>query len=352
MDEMGHGTANGDVLHRIEAEATVDERVTDPVCGMSVDPRKTAHHAEHAGMPYHFCSSGCRTKFVSDPQRYLTHVADLRAAIPRAEVRGHAQTSQGRSSSPGATVEASAPNGTIFTCPMHPDIEQNRPGPCPICGMALEPVLVSATIEPNHELLDMSRRLWIGAAATLPVVGLAMAGDVADLSPLLSPHASVWCQFILGSGVVLWAGWPFFVRGWHSVLSRHLNMFTLIALGAGVSWLFSVVATLAPGLFPPAFRGADGDGRRLLRSILRDRGPGASWSSPRIAGARQHERRFARTPLVDAEDSAGASVRTGSKSMFRWRAWVSATRCASGRERGSRSTVWSRAVRARWTSRW
>src|SRR5215831_8426775 len=151
-----------------------------------------------------------------------------------------------------------APDGTIYTCPMHPQIRQNGPGFCPICGMALEPELVAAEAAPNPELADMTRRFWIALVLTLPVLSLEMGGHLTNLHALLGQKWSNWLQFFFATPVVLWGGWPFFVRGWQSLLTRNLNMFTLIAMGIGVAWLYSVVAILLPGLFPPAFRSPDG----------------------------------------------------------------------------------------------
>jgi Cu+-exporting ATPase len=207
--------------------------VKDPVCGMSVDPATAKHRTEHAGAAYYFCSAGCRAKFEADPQRYLAP--------------------------PPATPAAPIAEGTIFTCPMHPEIRQVGPGSCPICGMALEPATVTADSGPSHELIDMTRRFWIGLVLTLPVLALEMGAHlVPALHHLVPPRVSVWVQLALATPVVLWAGWPFFVRGWQSLLTRNLNMFTLIAMGTGVAWIYSVVAALAPDIFPPAFRGADG----------------------------------------------------------------------------------------------
>lgn len=207
-------------------------QVIDPVCGMSVDPQKTAHHASHAGSDYHFCSAGCREKFVADPQRYLN-----KAAAPIAQDQP----------------------GTIWTCPMHPEVRQDHPGACPICGMALEPAMVTADKGPSAELIDMTRRFWIGLALSLPVLVLEMGGHLFPaLHHLIPMKASIWIQFALATPVVLWAGWPFFQRGWASLKTRNLNMFTLIAMGTGVAWLYSVVAAVAPGIFPDAFRAADG----------------------------------------------------------------------------------------------
>ena len=162
----------------------------------------------------------------------------------------------GAARSPGKSP--SAPDGTIYTCPMHPQIRQVGPGFCPICGMALEAEVVSAEAAPNPELADMTRRFWIGLVLTLPVLALEMGGHLTNLHVLLGQTWSDWLQFVLATPVVLWGGWPFFVRGWQSLVTRNLNMFTLIAMGIGVAWLYSVVAILLPGLFPPAFRSPDG----------------------------------------------------------------------------------------------
>lgn len=148
--------------------------------------------------------------------------------------------------------------GTVYTCPMHPEIRQIGPGSCPICGMALEPEVVSLDTGPNPELVDMTRRFWIGLLLTIPVFVLEMGGHLVDLHGVIRQQTSNWIQLVLATPVVLWAGWPFFERGWKSIVTRHLNMFTLIAMGTGVAWLYSIEATLAPGLFPEAFRSHDG----------------------------------------------------------------------------------------------
>src|SRR5215211_2353757 len=222
--DRGHGSG--------DAAAGTGHRVKDPVCGMSVDPHTAKHRAEHGGRPYYFCSAGCRTKLLADPARYLD---------------------------PAATAKAEpVPEGTVYTCPMHPEIRQVGPGSCPICGMALEPVLVSQEAAANHELIDMTRRFWIGLALAAPVVTLEMGGHLTGLDRIVPRQTSSWLQLALATPVVLWAGWPFFVRGWQSLVTRNLNMFTLIAIGTGVAWLYSIVATLAPGAFPAAFRSHDG----------------------------------------------------------------------------------------------
>ncbi|MDF3075480.1 MAG: hypothetical protein K0S54_3147 [Alphaproteobacteria bacterium] len=212
--------------------ASTHAAAVDPVCGMTVDPRSTPHKAHHGGVEYFFCSGGCREKFVADPARYLQPQPNT-AARP---------------------ADAKA----IYTCPMHPEIRQIGPGPCPICGMALEPLTISADAPPNEELIDMKRRFWIGLALALPVFALEMGGHLIDLHHLIAPAISNWLQLALATPVVLWAGWPFFVRGVNSLRSMNLNMFTLIALGTGVAWSYSVVATSAPQIFPPSLRGMDG----------------------------------------------------------------------------------------------
>ena len=205
----------------------------DPVCGMSVDPATARHKAEHGAATYYFCSTGCHDKFVAEPARFLA-------------------------ASTGTPAPTPAPAGAIYTCPMHPQVRQAGPGNCPICGMTLAPETVTADTGPSPELIDMTRRFWIGLVLAVPVVALAMGGHLTNLHMLLSPVILNWIELVLATPVVLWAGWPFFERAWASIKNRSLNMFTLIAMGAGVSWAYSVVATVAPGLFPPDFRGMDG----------------------------------------------------------------------------------------------
>jgi len=214
---------------------------TDPVCGMTVDTTadtgRGAHRAEHAGTRYHFCSARCRERFLAEPARYID---------------------EQRPSSGGEHAAAETDAGAIYTCPMHPEVRQRGPGACPICGMALEPETVTADAPPNPELADMKRRFWVGAVLTVPLLVLEMGGHAVDLGQWLGQQLGNWLQLALATPVVLWAGWPFFVRGWASVVSRNLNMFTLIAMGTGVAWAYSVVATAAPGVFPEAFRSAEG----------------------------------------------------------------------------------------------
>jgi len=222
-----HGAHGASCCSATKAD-TPTHAAIDPVCGMTVDPHTAIHRTEHAGHPYYFCSGRCREKFIADPDKYLD---------PK-------------------TVQESdpVPEGTIYTCPMHPEIRQVGPGSCPICGMALEPDVMTAETPPNPELADFRRRFWVGLVLTLPVFALEMGGHLFGLDFGLSRQASNGTQLALATPVVLWAGWPFFERGWASLRSRNLNMFTLIAMGTGVAWIYSVVATLAPEVFPAAFR--------------------------------------------------------------------------------------------------
>ncbi len=220
----------------------------DPVCGMTVDPAKAGPDATETwqGKSFYFCCSGCRDTFRTDPAKYANNPA--RAFVP------HAMPV--KSNKPNVPVAADA----IFTCPMHPEVRQVGPGPCPKCGMALEPLVATGEEGPNVELIDMTRRFWIGLVLTLPVFVLAMGEHVPGISlhALVAPATSAWIQFLFSTPVVLWAAWPFFVRGWQSLVSSNLNMYTLIAIGTGVAFSYSVVALLAPGWFPPEFRDMHG----------------------------------------------------------------------------------------------
>jgi len=226
----GHTHAGHD--HSSHGHHTHDgATVRDPVCGMTVNPATSKHRFDYRGETYHFCSAGCRTKFAADPLAYLEKDKRPKAAVPE---------------------------GAIYTCPMHPEIRQVGPGSCPICGMALEPEVASLDALPNPELADMTRRFWIGLVLALPAIALEMGGHLVGGHGLIDPTLSNWIQFAFATPVVLWAGWPFFVRGWQSLLTRNLNMFTLIAVGTGVAYVYSVVGTIAPGIFPAAFRGHGG----------------------------------------------------------------------------------------------
>jgi Cu+-exporting ATPase len=201
---------------------------------MTVNPQKMPHRAEYQGQTHYFCCAGCRTKFIADAQRYLGKETTAPALMP----------------------PEPKPEGTLYTCPMHPEIRQVGPGSCPICGMALEPVSAGEQTGPSAELIDMTRRFWIGAALAVPTVVLEMGAHFPSLNlhHYVWPQLSVWLQFLLATPVVLWAGWPFFARGWASVRNRSLNMFSLIALGVGAAYLYSLAATFASGLFPETLR--------------------------------------------------------------------------------------------------
>ncbi len=209
-------------------------KVLDPVCGMTVDPATSKHRFEYHGETFHFCSAGCRTKFAADPEKYLTEKTQQKAPEP------------------------ARPAGSIYTCPMHPEIRQVGAGSCPICGMALEPEVASLETGPNPELADMTRRFWIGGALALPAVVLEMGGHLAGPHNWIDPTVSNWIQLVFATPVVFWAGWPFLVRGWQSLLTRNLNMFTLIAMGTGVAFVYSLIGTIAPQIFPATFQSHGG----------------------------------------------------------------------------------------------
>lgn len=221
-DHSGHG----------ETTAPAKDHVIDPVCGMMVDIHAGKPTYEHEGHTYYFCSEGCRIKFAKEPERFL-------------DKKGEPEP---------------LPQGTLYTCPMHPQIVQEGPGHCPICGMALEPMGVPGEDELNPELIDFTRRLKLAVPLSAALILLDMGAHVFHLNPLpfLSPEGQQWLKLALAIPAVLWCGWPFFVRGFDSLRSGYLNMFTLIALGTGAAFLYSVVATVAPGLFPEAMRDEHG----------------------------------------------------------------------------------------------
>jgi len=257
------------------------EGLRDPVCGMAVTA-ESEHRTVHDGESYHFCSARCLEKFRASPDEYLAR----EPGEHHAHAHGHSQgTSAGglvagtyicpmhpevREDGPaacpkcGMALEPETPTAlatrTQYTCPMHPEIVRDKPGECPICGMALEPMTVTLEEEENPELLDMTRRFWVSVALTVPLVIVAMGGFVGlSFEWLATPRTLTWLELILATPVVLWGGWPFFVRGWQSLVSRNLNMFTLIGLGTGVAYGYSVVATAVPGFFPASFRDTHGE---------------------------------------------------------------------------------------------
>ncbi len=275
----------------------------DPVCGMTVDPSRAKATYEHAGKTYYFCCARCKEKFSAAPAKYLApktlvgiapmsaHAvtigpATLRASQPAAKITAApGATSKSasnehtcpmdpevRQEGPGdcpkcgmalePVIPALPVTKTEYTCPMHPQIIRDAPGSCPICGMALEPRTVSVGEEKNPELVSMTRRFWVCVALTVPILVVAMADVVPGLSAMMqvaSPRTWQWAEFILATPAVLWGGWPFFVRGWRSLVTRNLNMFTLIGLGTGVAYAFSVVGVFFPGAFPASFRGENGE---------------------------------------------------------------------------------------------
>ena len=223
------GNAQAHGHQAIPSRAASQATEKDPVCGMDVDPNTARHRADFEGKTYYFCAAGCRQKFLSHPEQYI-HRTSTAAVVPE---------------------------GTVYTCPMHPEVRQIGPGSCPICGMALEPEMPTAEPAENAELADMTRRFWIGLALTLPLFAIEMGSHLTGSHSWLGHRATNWIELMLATPVVIWAGLPFFVRGWQSVVLRNLNMFTLIAMGTGVAWLYSVVATVFPELFPAALRTGD-----------------------------------------------------------------------------------------------
>ena len=224
----------------------------DPVCGMT-PKADTPHRLMHEGAEVVFCSAGCKSKFEANPSAYMSQ-----AAVPEVLMHdhsGHGPACHGHAS---VTPSKTAAPGSQWTCPMHPEIVRDGPGDCPICGMALEPMTPTAGDGPNPELGDMKRRFVFGVVLSLPLLVIEMGGHVFGIDRFIPPTINPWIQMALATPVVLWAGWPFFVRGAASVKNRSLNMFSLIALGTGAAWIYSMVAAIAPGLFPPGLRSAHG----------------------------------------------------------------------------------------------
>ena len=274
------------------AAASTGQLVTDPVCGMKIDPARAKASREHCGVKYYFCCNGCAEKFAAAPEKYLDAKLQAAPAVQLHAIQSpapvaasakpapahdvHASTTQGyvcpmdaevHATKPGACpkcgmalepVIVQAPATKVeYTCPMHPEIVRDEPGACPICGMALEPRTVVAEEKPSAELAAMTRRFWASVILTAPLIFIAMAGHMFSRG-VISPAAQSWIELALATPVVLWGGWPFFRLGWASIRNRSLNMFTLIAMGTGTAYLYSVIAVIFPSAFPAQFREANG----------------------------------------------------------------------------------------------
>ena len=223
------------------ARDTAPHEVKDPVCGMTVDPATARHQHELGETKYYFCSAGCEAKFASNPDRYLNPAGTDPAVLH-----------------PAMGTLPQAAEGSVWTCPMHPEVRRSGPDSCPICGMALEPLEPTLDEGPNPELIDFTRRFWASAILSLPLLALTMGAELLGWQ-MLPPRTSSLVQLAIATPVVIWAGWPFFERGWASVKTRNLNMFTLIAIGVGVAYAYSAFAALLPGVFPPSFRSHEGE---------------------------------------------------------------------------------------------
>ncbi|TPI20622.1 heavy metal translocating P-type ATPase [Mesorhizobium sp. B4-1-1] len=275
-DHHHHHAHGGGCCSAKDAAPGAEAVVRDPVCGMTVDPAAGKPTAEHGGRTFHFCGERCRTKFQAEPEAYLSATdpvcgMNVDRASAKHFVRHEGQGFYFCSASCKGKFEAEPakylagrpepqpmPKGTQYTCPMHPEIVRDKPGSCPICGMALEPMGVPTGEEgPNPELVDFTRRFWVSAALSVPLLTIAMA-PMLGFENLVDGRAKTWVELALASPVVLWAAFPFFHRGWESILNRSPNMWTLISLGVGAAYLFSLVATLFPDVFPHQFRGHDG----------------------------------------------------------------------------------------------
>ena len=254
--------------------AVQSKSAIDPVCGVTVDPARAPGKQKHGEETYYFCSRRCMVKFIANPDAFLKPGLQEVPDPSAVEISMHRAAKGVQRSSTGAdapeisadrVAESSQPakkdhEAGVYVCPMDPEVRQDKPGPCPKCGMALEPRTVTLQEEANPELVDMTRRLWVGVVLSMPIMFLAMSEMIPGqpVQRTISPHLLNWIQLVLATPVVLWGGWPFFQRGWASIVNRSLNMFTLIAIGVGTAFIYSVAATLFPDAFPPSFRGHTG----------------------------------------------------------------------------------------------
>ena len=281
--------------------AAAADLALDPVCGMRIDPAKAAGSTEYQGKTIYFCCQGCLKKFVADPSRYFTADGSV---VPKTK--------------PAEPTPVSSGASTAYICPMDPEVRSDRPGACPKCGMALEPRTVTVDEPDNPELMDMTHRFRVGLALTVPVFLLAM-GDMlpgsAASESAVAPAAQGWIELALSTPVVLWAGWPFFERMWASFVNRSLNMFTLIGIGTGAAYSFSVVATLFPSCFPDSFRGHHGTGGSLLRGGERHHRAGSAGPGARAARAQPHRQRDPGAARSGAEDRASPRAATERRPM-------------------------------------
>ncbi|MBZ5646774.1 MAG: heavy metal translocating P-type ATPase [Acidobacteriia bacterium] len=240
---------------KIVGQSGPGKKELDPVCGMMVDPATARAKVDHAGKTFYFCCPGCAGKFQADPQKYLNKVA---GTSPLVGISLGMPKPAATDAIPSPTAQiAPAKPGTVWVCPMDPEVRESKPGPCPICGMALEPETITAEAQDDPELKSMTRRFWVGAVLLIPLLVLSM-GLMYFAPHAVPPQLMPWLQFALASPIVLWGGWPFFQRAWVSLETRHLNMFTLIGMGTGVAYAYSLFATLFPSALPEQFRGHGG----------------------------------------------------------------------------------------------
>jgi len=370
-------TAPGQYLRRPVAQsphapASHDERgqtVKDLVCGMMVNPATTPHQVEHQGRTYFFCGRRCVEKFQAEPDTYLHHAPEQpQLAAPQHQAAtGDNYTCpmhpEVRQPGPGVCPQCgmalepltvAMPSARIeYTCPMHPEIVRDRPGSCPICGMALEPRTVTGEEEANPELVDMTRRFWISLVLTVPLLVLAMSEMIPGrpVQHALSTRLLTWMQFVFATPVILWSGRPFFQRGWASIVNRNLNMFTLIAIGTGTAYLYSVIATLFPNLFPPSFRTHSGEVAVYFEAA-------AVITTLVLLGqvlelrARSQTSSAIKALLGLAPKTARVLRGMEPKTISLWSTSSQATGSGCAQERKCRSMGSSSKGRVRWTSQW